>query len=193
MFVGNMSTYVPSTRVHSVLRRVLGSWFRDHDWTKRRGSICAFTRARTGNGGYWCFWVQCSQRGGSDLGNSFTVNLSALQSLNQPLIVGPNSRVLRTLSDVDRNEGVALEKKVVARIPVPPQGSRIDQLTRLPGIEGEIFREYRNRSLAPHPEPWMQFHDIWLRYFSEEDIADWAAFLLTRLPYLTAACNASSS
>ena len=106
-----MRSYVKAKDVHRHMRKLLGPWFTQHGWRKRAGYSCAFTRDDL------VLWVQPSQWGDSWSGSSLTLNLA--RSPSAELVSG--DRILWYLNDSSRVEGLALETRIVSRIPPPPR------------------------------------------------------------------------
>lgn len=188
-----MRSYVSSKQVHSILSRILKPWFITHGWQKRKGFTCAYLHPRDEQSGFWCFWIQCNQWGGKDFGNSFTINLGPQWLPDQSLACSPNGRVLEMLGTSDLQEGLAIETRIVARIPKPSPGSRIYELMKSPGNAGNITRENWAHTFIPHPELWKPGLDHWLRYYAADDVEEWGEFILARLDLLTQNSTPSTS
>lgn len=185
-----MRTYVASRQAHSALGRLLRPWFKAHGWDKRPGGTAAFTRQSSEGPGFWCLWFQVSQWGNADFGNEFTLNLVLQQSEAASLCGGPHARVLNTLSPQAREEGLGIETAIVARIPKPPPGRKIYEWMEADDPYAAHHRQAWQRAFSPDVRRWRQPGvDLWLRYFSVDDVEDWAAFLLPRLEGLTAQAN----
>ena len=175
-------TYATSREVHSELARQLKSWFLASGWSRKPGGMCAFVRPAS-RSAQWLLWVQLSQWGSSDLGNDFTLNLE-LQS--DPACFpgsGPESRILQTLSRHDRAIGLLTENRIKARKPVPAPDRPIHGHIQ-EDASGQL-RAAWERAFNPQPERWKPGSDPWLDYFSIDDVREWGAFLLERLPHLT--------
>ena len=65
-----------------------------------------------------------------------------------------------------------------------PSGHYIYEFMALPGHEGQIHRDSFERAFKPSKIWWQPNQDTWLRYFSEEDLAEWTSYLLPRLEFL---------
>ena len=181
--------FVPSRRVHSVLRKLLWPYFSTHGWAKRPGSTCAFVRAASQ--GYWCLWVQISQFGGKTDGNSFTLNLVRRPSIDAPLTGGQtNARIpVDLLSPEDKARGRALAEEIQARIPDPPPDDKVHEWKKLPGKEGLKWIEYLARIRQVPPSEWEPGIDVWLNYYSVTDLEQWVEFLLPRFDKLLSECD----
>lgn len=171
--------------MHSTLSKVVWPWFHQFGWQRRKGSSCAFLKRCESTNKYWCFWVQISQWGGKDFGNSFTLDLILLESHDIPPYGGADSRVLNTLTGRDRQVGIELETKIAGRIPEPAPECLIYEWMKLPGDEGAAFKRMWTEAFVPHPDRWNEGMDISLRYFALDDVEEWAQFLLRRLEMLT--------
>ncbi|WP_342316690.1 hypothetical protein [Lysobacter sp. FW306-1B-D06B] len=169
-----MRSYVKAKDVHRHMRRLLAPWFVEQGWQKRPGYSCAFVRADS------VFWVQPSQWGDSWSGSSMTLNLSGWNGRD----LAAGRRILKGLDGDSRDAGLALEERIVSRIPEPPHDHYIHQFMSLPGAEGATFRQSFERAFAPNPGQWKPGCDTWLRYFAEDDLEEWALFMVPRLDRL---------
>lgn len=176
-------TFASSRTVHSALKRALSPWFLANGWKRRAGNSCAFLRPAPS--GYWCLWFQISAFGGHLRGSTFTLNLFPVADKDSPLTGGgAGSRVLKTLSEADRQLGFSIEEQLIAKIPDPPPSDPIYEWAQLPGYEGESWRETLANLRTVTFDTWKPGMDIWLRYYSVEDLDAWVEFLLPRLPHL---------
>ena len=169
-----MRTYVKAKDVHRHMKKLLGPWFLQHGWLKRAGYSCAFTRDDL------VFWVQPSRWGDSWSGSSLTLNLERSSSAE----LGAGDRILWHLDAPSRAEGLALETRIVSQIPRPPSDHYIYEFMALPGHEGQMHRDSFENAFKPTTSWWQPNCDTWLRYFAEDDLAEWASFLLPRLDFL---------
>ena len=169
-----MRSYVRAKDVHRHMKRLLSDWFLERDWRKRTGYSCAFVREDM------VFWVQPSQWGDSWSGSSLALNLAKSES--SELIAG--DRILQHLDTTSRKDGLALEERIVSRIPLPENDHYIYRFMELPGHEGQMFRDSFEQAFKATPICWEPGYDIWLRYFSTDDLDEWTEFLLPRLDSL---------
>lgn len=176
------STYATSKQVHSALRRALSPWFLANGWTRRSGYSCAFIRPALS--GYWCLWIQVSSCGGQLWGSSFTLNLVQAEASDSSLGGGPNARVLCTLTEADKRIAFSIAENLATRIPDPPLSDPVYEWAQQPGYQGERWREQLANLRKVNPDAWKPGVDVWLPYYSVNDLAAWVGFLLPRLPYL---------
>lgn len=175
--------YATSKEVHSAFKKALSPWFIANGWKRRAGTSCAFVRPAD-HGGYWCLWLQPSSWGGKLWGSSFTLNLVHVEAVDTPLAGGPHARVLGTLSEADQQLAHAIAQQLARRIPDPPASDPVHEWARLPGHEGESWRQRLANLRTVNPDAWKPGVDVWLPYYSVGDLQEWVQFLAPRWEHL---------
>lgn len=175
--------YATSKEVHSALKKALSPWFIAQGWKRRAGYTCAFVRPAD-TGGFWCLWLQPSSWGGRLSGSSFTVNLVHVDAADAPLAGGPHARVLMTLSEADRQRAHGLAQELALRIPDPAPTDPVHEWARLPGHEGETWRQRLADLRTVNPDAWKPGVDMWLPYYALADLQVWVDFLAPRWEHL---------
>ncbi|ULJ81332.1 hypothetical protein MF410_24985 (plasmid) [Rhizobium sp. C104] len=84
------------------------------------------------------------------------------------------------MNDTDRAIGKALEEHIIARRPRPDPDPDIEVV----GDDGGRILIKLGDLAKANPRQWVGPSDVWLPYFSKNDLDDWAAFLLPRLDRL---------
>ncbi len=182
--------YAKSKDVHSALKKLLGSVFVALGWKRRPGATCAFVRQEARH--CWCLWVQISQFGDSVSGNVFTLNLvRQAESISplctqstSPLCGDKDARILRTLSVADRGICLQIASEIASRIPVPEPDHQWREWARQPGEAGARLQTIINNLQTPDTTKWEPDYDVWLNYYSVEDLTKWVNFLTPRLDHL---------
>ena len=170
-----MRDYVKSQNFHRHMRSLLASRFEELGWTSQKGK-CSFVR------GGKVFWLQVSQYSNSLTGGKFTLNITEGSGSASDM------RILRRLNDADRSTGKALEEHIIARLPRPDPDPDIEVV----GENGGTVLVKLGDLAKANPRQWDGPADVWLPYFSKDDLDDWAAFLLPRLERLTAASSSET-
>ena len=113
-----------------------------------------YTCAFTRDG--FVLWVQPHSFGDSLSGSQLTINLN--QSTSHEIAHG--CRILAYLDQDSRGVGARIEERILARLPDVESDVRVEQ------------------------QLWETHQDIWLRYFAQDDLDEWAEFLQPRLDRL---------
>ena len=179
--------YAKSKDVHSAVKKLLAPALLTLGWKKRPGATCAFTRQ--GAKGYWCLWVQVSQFGDSLSGNEFTLNLVRQTESTSPLCGGKDARILSTLSVADREIGLQIASEIASRVPVPEPDHQWREWARQPGDAGARMQAIINNLQTPNTKIWEPDYEVWLNYYSVEDLTKWVHFLTPRLDHLLQQAN----
>lgn len=109
-------------------------------------------------------WVQPHSYGDSWSGSQLTLNLNKSESHE----IAHGDRILWRLDGESRRVGSEIERRIVAKLP---------NLTE-PDVE-------------VRPESWEFNRDVWLRYYAEDDLAEWSKFLTPRLEGLLSTARTS--
>ena len=179
--------YVKSKDVHSAVKKLLAPAMLALGWNKRPGATCAFTRQAAKD--YWCLWVQVSSFGDSLSGNQFTLNLVRQAETTSPLCGGLDARVLSTMGADDRRIGLQIASGIASRIPIPESDHQVWEWTQLPGDAGARWQTIINNLQTPNTKIWEPDYDVWLNYYSVEDLTKWVGFLIPRLDHLLQQVN----
>lgn len=177
------TTYATSKQVHGALKKALSPWFIAQGWKRRAGYSCAFVRPAE-HGGFWCLWLQPNSWGGRLSGSSFTLNLVHVDAADAPLASGPDARVLQTLTEADRQLAHGIAQQLARHIPDPPDSDPVHEWARLPGHEGETWRQRLANLRTVNPDAWKPGVDVWLPYYGLADLQVWVDFLAPRWEHL---------
>ncbi|PDT27200.1 hypothetical protein CO660_24245 [Rhizobium sp. L9] len=165
-----MRDYLKSKDLHRHMRSLLASTFQELGWESQPGGKCSFAR-----GGRHC-WLQVSQSSNILIGAKFTINMTERSGS------AGDTRILHRLDEADRTVGKTLEETIIARLPRPDPDPEVEVV----GDNGQLVLVKLGDLARANSRQWEAPSDIWLPYFSKNDLDDWAAFLLPRLERLTA-------
>jgi len=170
-----------STEVYSQLRDELGPWFKSMEFKRAKGFL-SWTRQKDDL--QTVVWCQISQSGWEAYsGSQFTVEL---QRSVEPVVGasnGPRKRLAAFLSQLEREEVRGIQNAVVAGLTKPPASHPFLHMS--PAVSSHYLQRFK-RIAAPYPEG----HDIWFRYATPAHVANWAKFILRKLPQCLAQIEA---
>ena len=173
----SIRTFARARDVHAALALVIGAALKPTGFRRIRSGICAFARPRADGAGFVTVGVQVSQWGSSWSGNSFTLN--ACGAAKRPDDPPHTYRLLSWLTSEDCADGLAVERLIRARFPLPPPEHEVWALAELP--VGEVFRQSLAKLRTVNEEMWHPKRDRWLPYFDVADVREWAEFLRPRI------------
>jgi len=169
--------YAKSKEFHRALRKVWDAELKPHEFKRCKGSVASYYRPREDGKGFIRFWAQASQWGDSWSGNSFTLNVDVY--IDDPHTgFGGSDRFLGYLSAAELAEAEKITELIFSRKPKPP----LDHWIYNEMSEGTENSQFWKDAFARHftyikgkLRPGI---DIWLEYFSAEDVTLWAEFLI---------------
>ncbi|MGY5776474.1 hypothetical protein [Rhizobium sp. LEGMi135b] len=168
-----MRDHLKNRDFHRQMHSLLAPRFLELGWKSQGGNKCSFIRGRK------IFWLQVSQYSNSLKGARFTINMTEGSG------PGGDTRVLYWLNETDRAVGRGLEEHIIARLPRPDPDPEVDVL----GDNGGTIRVKLGDLVQPNSKQWDASGDVWLPYFTKDDLEDWAAFLSPRLDRLIASSS----
>lgn len=180
-----MGEYAKSKDLHATLRKVWDRSLKPIGFKRCRTSAASYYRPSEDNRTFVRFWAQASQWGDSWSGNSFTLNVDV--GLSDPhSVLGGSNRFLGDLSASDLAIAEDLAKQVITRKPKPPLDHWIYGAMSDSDSNGQLWKESFDTAFNYTPGNMKSGYDIWLPYFSVDDIVLWAEFLARPLPSLLA-------
>lgn len=180
--------YAKSKDLHKTLRAHWDASLKSIGYFRCKASVAAYYRRRSDGNGFLRFWAQASQWGDNWSGNAFTLNVDMkMDDPNAPL--GGSDRLLRHLSAAHCERAEHIAKQIIERKPKPPKEHWIYQEMASGGTSQQSCREAFTRAFTYKHGAFKEGLDIWLEYFSVDDVALWAEFLRPILPSLLADCE----
>ena len=177
-----MISYAKSRDLHRTLRNRWDPTFKPLGYKRCKGSLASYYRPRLDEKGFLRFWAQASQWGDSWSGNSFTLNVDiSIRDPNLPF--AGSDRFLGNLSKASLNAAEKISERIILRKPKPPKEHWIYEEIEN-GDNKEFWRKAFDREFNYEPGKFKSKTDIWLPYFSTEDVVEWADFLAPLLPNL---------
>ena len=162
-----------SIETYAVLREHLTPAFKAAGF-KRASSMLSWVRPE--GTGYLVVWCQAAQSGWDMYsGSQFTMEFQRSAAPAVGAIPSRRRRLPKMLDDNGREEIRAIQNAVIGALRQPPPTHPL--LT-----DTESLRDWYLRKFRPVDTPYSTGDDIWLRYASEQHVAVWAAFILSRLP-----------
>jgi len=178
-----MTEYAKSRELHKALRNVWDISLKPIGFKRCKGSVASYYRPRAVNDGFVRFWAQASQWGDSWSGNSFTLNIDIF--ITDPHCpFGDSDRFLGFLSEAELVEAENIAKLIMDRKPKPAADHWIYDEMRDEDERSQFWKDVFARSFNYVWGTFKPKHDIWLPYFSVEDVKLWAEFLNEPIPRL---------
>lgn len=187
-----MTEFAKAKEVHSILARLWGSSLKAAGFKRVKPGACAFARPRGDSNRFVTLAVQISQFGDSWSGNQFTLNADGAAALPEDYAITV-FRPLEWLTAADCEEGLELERRLRERFPMPSREHPVWLWAKEPGNSGEIFRKALGSIKKVREDLWKPGRDVWLPYFSSEDVVLWGNYLLPRIPALIARAESEST
>jgi len=170
-----------STEVYKTIHRIVGPWCRQNGFKRAKSGWLAYQKPWGSK--QLAFWFQCNKWGWDKYsGSSFTVEFQLHES--QELGQLSNRRFQEFLTAEELEYVRARQNKIISRIPSSPRDwteAFESNARRLYKNSEEIIAGFR-MSWAPIEQPYRPNHDIWLRYWQEEDVLAWTIFIASILP-----------
>jgi hypothetical protein len=170
-----------STEVYSQLRAELGPWFKSMEFKRAKGFL-SWTRPQDDL--QTVVWCQISQSGWEAYsGSQFTVEF---QRSAEPIVGasdGRRKRLAAFLSQLEREEVRSIQNTIIASLRKPPASH---PFLHMPHAVSSHYLQQFKPIAAPYPEG----QDIWFRYATPEHVANWAKFILRKLPQCLAQIEA---
>ena len=176
-------TYAKSKDLHKTLR---GSWdpiLKPLGYKRCKTSLASYSRPRHDGDGYVRLWVQASQWGESWSGNSFTLNFDLrISDPNDP--IGGSDRILGDLTPEQLSQAELITQEIIERKPKPPPDHWVYTEMAEGALHQKLWIDSFARAFTYSAGQLKPNHDIWLEYFSIQDVAYWAEFLGPLIPNL---------
>jgi hypothetical protein len=178
--------YAASKTFYKVFKKVCDRILSSAGWRRSKMSAVAYYRKLDDGGGFLRCWVQLSAWGNREIGNAFTLNSDFHAHDPDAKLEGASQRFLAAvMSREDKEAAERLGERLRARKPEPgPDSAIMRQIAAEPDKEEELRAWLRNPFGVLSSDLLNPNVDIWLEYYSEEDVAEWAAFLAPRLPMM---------
>ena len=121
------------------------------------------------------FWFQCSQSGWDpDSGSQFTLEFQESKEA-QPGYGSRRVRFGKLLSDTEWARLPELQNHVIRQLRRSSRGHWTESL------DPQTRAHFRD-AFEPVKKPYSRGDDVWMRYYSADDVRRWAAFLSPILP-----------
>jgi len=126
--------------------------------------------AKPTTAGFLSLWFQCDKWGWDpDWGDSFTVEFQTAEEPRQGWLGAKRKRIGHLLEGFPELEEIRLmDNEIISRLP----GTLCNKIETLPCGDGEIVV----KGVRIDPEPAIYGRDIWLRYYSMDDVAIWSEY-----------------
>jgi hypothetical protein len=164
---------VKSSEVYGILRDEVGPWAKAQGFKRGRNVLSWY---RPYDSAHVVFWLQISQDGWDNhAGSKFVVEFQLSES--SEAFAGDAShrkRLAKLLDDGGLKELWEIQNEVILSLRKPPSNH--------PFLHSASLRDWYLRKFEPVPERYSQADDVWLRYYSEDDVHRWGQFLLRCLP-----------
>jgi hypothetical protein len=164
--------------LHAELRAALAPVLKAAGFKRSRLGKSAWARAHRGE--FVAFWVQCDRYGWMrELGSRFTLEFqrgASAHDLHNRLELRERFGALLAAPELEQVRD--LNNAVLRSLP------RISADNPVMAIRADL-REALLRSYEPRREPHAPTDDIWLHYYTHEQIGEWAAFLAARIVPMT--------
>ena len=177
-----MAEYAKSKDLHKTLRSVWDRDLKPLGYKRCKGSVAAYYRPRLNAKAFIRFWSQASQWGDSWSGNEFTINVDiTISDPHSPF--GGSDRCLGRVHEEDLEIAERIVERIINRKPKPPADHWVyNEMAH--GENQLLWKNAFERSFSYKPGSLRPKTDIWLPYFSIDDVREWADFLSPRLPKL---------
>jgi hypothetical protein len=171
-----MVKYATSKEFHQTLRTVWDTKLKPVGFKRCKGSLASYYRSREDTNGFLRFWAQVSQWGASWRGNQFTLNIDV--SIDNPNdAFGGSDRFLGYLSQAELSEAEKIAAMIVKRKPRPPTDHWIYNEMQNKSESNQFWKDAFDRAFTYYPGTLKPKTDVWLPYFSVDDVKLWAEFL----------------
>jgi hypothetical protein len=178
-----MIEYVKSKDVHKTLRAIWDASLKPLGFKRCKVSVASYFRPRKDEKGFLRFWSQLSQWGDSWSGNSFTLNIDvAVDDPHEAL--GGSARFLGDLTLDELKEAEKITELVFKRKPKPPKGHWIYNEIANEPKDDPFWKSAFEKAFTYAPGKLKSGCDIWMEYFSSDDVTEWSEFLSPILPRL---------
>jgi hypothetical protein len=164
-----------STEVYRVIRDILKPWCKVHGFKRTKSGMLGWYKQVEGE--FLVFWFQCSMDGWDEIvGSKFIVEF---QFANEPVIgVGKIRKRLPELLEETHLEIVReIQNGIISKLSPPPKDYPVLQ------ISADVTEWYLAK-FKPITSRYKNTDDIWLRYKTENDVRQWASFVLDHLPFI---------
>lgn len=165
---------VTSRELYSLLRKRIAPGLKQHGFKRLQGAMLGWTRPF--NSEHLAFWFQCDRYGYmQDFGSSFTLEFQL--SPDATFATGDllrRERFYTLLTSADLELIRELNNSVLSSLPEPGPSNPVHFIA--PHLRESLLQSYR-----PQLAPYANAKDIWLHYFSANDVRSWAEFLQPRM------------
>ena len=166
-----------SQELHRHLRAALGAWFRQEGFTAAKRTPLGWSRDPL------LIWIQIDARGWDQyMGGGFFLNVQSGNCV-EPWSA-PTRRLQEFLTDDELEEMRGLQNRVIPKLQLPPREfiqqmrAAIAKTSKDPDALIESYLSL----FKPVETLFRRNHDVSLRYWDEDDVAAWGAFVLRLLP-----------
>jgi hypothetical protein len=171
-----MARRMKSTEVYRVARGVLAPWCKAHGFRRTTGGLLGWHKPLGEL--HLVFWLQCSQDGwDAYAGSKFIVEfqLSRSPQLGAAGPEGLRERLPRFLAEHELELVREIQNTVIRSLPQPQPDHLVFKMDQQ--IVDWYLSEFKEVA-----GPYRATDDVWLRYWTPEDVKHWAEFLLGVLP-----------
>lgn len=170
-----------SPELHRLLRSQLGEWFRSNGFKRAGHTQSGWYRGSS------LVWFQCYKWGWDQYaGSGVYVNFETQSEPASPTWSGPVKRLQEFLTAGELEEARVIQNRVISRLkPPPPEYWEMvrSMWTKFPSAA--LMMESALAQFKPVERSYRNNQDFTLRYFDQDDVGQWCAFLLRLLPRIS--------